>query len=117
MARLRGKVAELEGSGATPSGKESRWAAALEARNQQLDSEVSALRLKAKELEEWQQRAEEVAETLKAKVLADAVARQEEDIARAGAQAEEEVRWRKALRDAAQKAVTGFARSIRMAHG
>ena len=52
VARLRGKVAELEGSGAAPSGEESRRAAALEARNQQMDSEVAALRLKAKELEE-----------------------------------------------------------------
>ena len=70
--------------------------------------------MKAKESEESQQRAEEVVESLKPKVLADAVARQEEDIARAGAQAEEEVRWRKALRDAAQEAVNGFARSSRM---
>ena len=52
VARLRGKVAELEGSGASPFGEESCQAAALEARNQQLDSKVSALRLKAKELEE-----------------------------------------------------------------
>ena len=114
MARLRVKVAELEGSGATPFGEESRRAAALEARNQRLDSEVAVLRLKAKELEESQRRAEELTESLKTKVLADAVARQEEDIARAGAQDEEEVRWKKALRDAAQEAVTGFARSSRM---
>ena len=86
----------------------------MEARNQQPDSEVAALRLKAKELEELQQRAEEVVASLKAKALADAVARQEEDIARAGAQAEEEVRWRKALRDAAQEAVTRFVKSSRM---
>ena len=91
VARLRVKVAELEGSGATPSGEESRRAAALEARNQQLDSEVAALRLKAKELEELQQRAEEVVTTFKAKALADALARQEEDLARTSAQAEEEV--------------------------
>ena len=38
VARLRGKVAELEGSGAALSGEELRRAAALEARNQQLDS-------------------------------------------------------------------------------
>ena len=92
VARLRVKVAELEGSGATPSGEESRRTAALEAHNQQLDLEVAALRLKAKELEESHQRAEEVMENLKAKVLADAVARQEEDIARAGAQARSEER-------------------------
>ena len=54
VARLRGKVAELEGSGAAPSSEESRRAAALEARNQQLDSEVAALRLRAAELEEAQ---------------------------------------------------------------
>ena len=66
VARLRGKVAELEGSGAALSGEESRRAAALEARNQQLDSEVASLRLKAMELEEAQQRSEGVVETLKA---------------------------------------------------
>ena len=114
VARLRGKVAELEGSGATPSGEESCRAAALEARNQRLDSEVAALRLKAKELEESQQWVEELAESLKDKALADSVARQEEDIAREGAQAEEEVRWRQALRDAPREAVTRFARSSRM---
>ena len=97
VARLRGKVAELEGSGAAPSGEESRRAAALEARNRLLDSEVAALRLKAEELEESQRRAEGVAETLKAQVLADAVARQQEEIARADAQAAEEARWRKVL--------------------
>ena len=77
VARLRGKVAELEGSGAALFGEESRRLAASEARNQQLDSEAAALRLKAMELEELQQRAEGVAETLKAQVLADAVARQD----------------------------------------
>ena len=97
VARLRGKVAELEGSGAALSGEELRRAAALEARNQQLDSEVAALRLKATELEELQQRSEGFVETLKAQVLADAVARQQEDIARASAQVEEELRSRKAL--------------------
>ena len=114
VAHLRGRVAELEGSGPAPSGEESRRAAALEARNQQLDSEVAALRLKATELEELQQRAEGVVETLKAQALADVVARQQEDIARASAQAEEEVRWRKALRDAAREAVLRFVRSSRM---
>ena len=69
----------------------------MEARNQQLDSEVAALMLKAMELEEAQQRSEGVVEPLKAQVLADAVARQQEDIARASVQAEEELRWRKAL--------------------
>ena len=45
VARLRGKVVELEGSGAALAGEESRRLAAAEARNQQLDSEVAALRL------------------------------------------------------------------------
>ena len=53
-------------------------------------------------------------ETLKAQALADAVTRQQEDIARASVQAEEELRWRKALRDAAREAVTRFIRSSRM---
>ena len=38
VARLRGKVAELEGSGAALAGEESRRLAVAEARNQQLDS-------------------------------------------------------------------------------
>ena len=46
------EVARLRSSGAAPSGEESRRAAALEARNRLLDSEVAALRLKAEELEE-----------------------------------------------------------------
>ena len=86
----------------------------MEARNRELDLEVAALRRKAMELEEAQQRSEGVVETLKAQVLADAVARQQEDIARASVQAEEELRWRKALRDAAREAVTRFVRSSRM---
>ena len=102
VARLRDKVVELEGSGAALAGEESRRLAAAEARNQQLDSEVAALRLRAVELEEAQRRSEGVVETLKAQALADAVARQQEDIARASVQAEEELRWRKALRDAAR---------------
>ena len=87
-------MAELESSGAAPSGEESRRAAALEARNQRLDSNMDALRLKAKESEEARQRAEDLVESLKTKAREDDVARKEEDIARAAAQAEEEVRWR-----------------------
>ena len=37
FARLRGKVADLEGSGAALAGEELRRLAAAEARNQQLD--------------------------------------------------------------------------------
>ena len=51
VSRLRDRVAELEGSGAAPSAEELRRAAALEARNRRLDSDVAALRLKAKESE------------------------------------------------------------------